>query len=422
MKILLIDDSPDFRALVRVYLGKELPDAELDQYEVERLGRPPDNFEWSKYDVLLLDYQLGNSEDGLEWLKAYRKQPGFPPTVILTAEGDEYVAVKAVKLGAADYVNKKDISPKRLKALVEDALDRSEDRQAAEQENINEATQIIRKIHRQKDQLPGDGGADIGYRFVRLIGQGAMSHVYLAERESDGLSVVLKVLDLSQVGSQALVRRFIQEAELIAELHSPFVVRIYEHGLTSDYGFIAMEFFPRGDLKQRMELKITPEVAFNYMTHIAYGLEAIHGIGVVHRDLKPANIMFRGDDSLALADFGISKRLEGSSELTTVGQVLGTPHYMSPEQGEGKSVDYRSDIYSAGVLLYELLTGEKPYTAQTPAALIYQHVHAELPVLPARLRQYQGIIERTLAKDPEDRYQTARELIEVLEAAESEYS
>src|SRR5690606_5954066 len=155
---------------------------------------------------------------------------------------------------------------------------------------------------------------------------------------------------------------------------------------------IAMEFFSRGDLKQRMELRLPPELAVIYMTHIAYGLDAIHKIGVVHRDLKPANIMFRGDDSLALADFGISKKLDAPSELTTLGQILGTPHYMSPEQGERKSIDQRSDLYSAGILFYALLTRKKPYTATTPAALIYQHVYAPVPELPAEFSKYQEII------------------------------
>ena len=170
-----------------------------------------------------------------------------------------------------------------------------------------------------------------------------------------------------------------------------------------------------------MELDISPEVAFNYMQHICYGLSAIHRIGVVHRDLKPANIMFRGDDSLALADFGISKRIEQGTGLTSIGQVLGTPHYMSPEQGEALSVDGRADIYSAGILLFELLTGEKPFKAQTPAALIYQHVHGDIPLLPEALSKYQEIINRTLAKKPEDRYQTAMELIYVLEEAERDF-
>jgi serine/threonine-protein kinase PpkA len=161
-----------------------------------------------------------------------------------------------------------------------------------------------------------------------------------------------------------------------------------------------------------------PDEVFGYMSYIAYGLEAIHGIGVLHRDLKPANIMFRGDDTMALADFGISKRIQGGTDLTTIGQVLGTPHYMSPEQGEGKFVDFRSDLYSTGVILYEMLTGQKPFTANTPAAVIYQHVHAEIPRLPLPLARYQRIIDKSMAKDPADRYQTAREMIVEFEAAE----
>lgn len=417
MKILIIDDSADFRALVRLYLSKQLDNPEIKEYEVEKLGRPPENFNWSEYDVLLLDYKLGNEEDGLEWLKEYGKLPGFPPTIILTAEGDEYIAVKAVKLGAADYINKKDISPKRLAAMVEEAADVSPQKEIEKKAVLQEANRIVQRIHKNKENVPG-GGLDIGYKFVRLIGQGAMSKVYLAERVADGLSLVLKVLDLSKVREGTLIIRFIQEAELISDINSPFVVKIYEHNLMDDYAFIAMEFFSRGDLKQRMELKITPQIAFNYMTHIVYGLHAIHKAGVIHRDLKPANIMFRGDDSLALADFGISKKLETDNDLTTVGQVLGTPHYMSPEQGEGKTVDTRTDLYSAGVLLYELLTGKKPFAAKTPAALIYQHIFADIPRLPRAISQYQPIIDRTLAKQADDRYQTAMEFIQVLESAE----
>lgn len=417
MKILIIDDSPDFRALVRLYLSQQLDNPEIKEYEVEKLGRPPENFNWSENDVLLLDYKLGEQEDGLEWLKEYGKLPGFPPTIILTAEGDEYIAVKAVKLGAADYINKKDISPKRLAAMVEEAADASPQKEMEKKAVMQEAYQIVQRIHKDKENVPG-GGLDIGYKFVRLIGQGAMSKVYLAERVADGLSLVLKVLDLSKVREGSLIIRFIMEAELISTINSPFVVKIHEHNLMDDYAFIAMEFFSRGDLKQRMELKITPQIAFNYMTHIAYGLNAIHKAGIIHRDLKPANIMFRGDDSLALADFGISKKLDTDDGLTTVGQVLGTPHYMSPEQGEGKAVDTRSDLYSAGVLLYELLTGEKPFAAKTPVALIYQHIFADIPRLPQAISQYQPIIDRALAKQADDRYQTAMEFIQVLESAE----
>lgn len=416
MKILVIDDSADFRALLRVQIGRSIEGAEVDEYDPLR-GRPGADFDWSRYDILLLDYKLGPNEDGLVWLRDYRRSPGFPPTIVLTAEGDEYIAVKAIKLGAAEYINKKDLTPNRLREVILAAADYSAEKEAQQQASMSKADALVHRIQKEREQ---ERREDLGhgYRFVRLIGQGAMSQVFLAERSSDGLSVVLKILDLTTVRDSTLVERFVQEAEMIASLNSPFVVRIYEHGLTQRFGFIAMEFFPRGDLKQRMERRLTPDVAFSYMSYIAYGLEAIHGIGIVHRDLKPANIMFRGDDTMALADFGISKKIQGGTDLTTIGQVLGTPHYMSPEQGEGKPVDYRSDLYSAGVILYELLTGQKPFTANTPAAVIYQHVHVEIPPLPLPLSRYQQIVDRALAKEPGSRYQTAREMIVDFEAAE----
>jgi eukaryotic-like serine/threonine-protein kinase len=414
MKILIIDDSSDFRALLRLYLNKELTDVEIIEYDFDKLGKPPDNYQWFQYDILFLDYKLGPHEDGLQWLKEFRNKPGFPPTIVLTAEGDEYIAVKSIKLGAADYINKVDIKPKRIAEMVEEATEFSKRTNTEQENDIHDATQIIRKAHK-KDDVPGTG-LDIGYKFVRMIGEGAMSKVYLAERVQDKMTVVLKVLDLTRVKQAKLVDRFIQEANLIAELNSPFVVKIFEHGITEEYGYIAMEFFSRGDLKQRAELGLNHEIAIIYATHIAYGVEQIHAINVVHRDLKPANIMFRGDDSLALADFGISKKIDEVSDITTIGQILGTPHYMSPEQGAGDNVDSRSDMYSIGVILYELLTGDKPYTAATAASLIYQHIHAPIPRLPSKLKQYQDVIDSLLAKKPNDRLQTARELIDVLEA------
>jgi len=421
MNILIIDDSPDFRALARVYIHKQLPDAKVTEYEIEKLGKPGEDFNWSDYDVLLLDYNLGGGEDGFSWLKEFKKKPGFPPTIILTAEGDEYIAVKAIKLGAADYMNKVDVSPQNLVEVILEAVEYTPEKIAEEKKEQNHAEEVIKEIH-EKDKKSTDLKAtEIDYKFVRLIGQGAMSHVYLAERKSDKMSLVLKVLDKNRSPSQVMVQRFVQEAELIAELNSPFVVKVYDYGLTDDYGFIAMEFFSRGDLKQRMERELSPEIAINYMTHIAYGLAAIHKIGIIHRDLKPANIMFRGDDSLALADFGISKRIDANEDLTTMGQILGTPHYMSPEQGEGRLVDIRSDIYSAGVLLFELLTGEKPFKGSTPASLIYQHVHGDIPKLPHVISSFQEIVDKSLAKKPDDRFQTASEFIKVLETVEQSF-
>ena len=326
--------------------------------------------------------------------------------------------MKAIKLGAVDYLNKVDITPKRLAETIKEAIEFNTQPIEEQREDISEIGHIVEKIHNQDNEKLPDKRLALGYKIVRKIGQGAMSKVYLAEREEDNQSLVLKVLDIKNARGHATIDRFVLEAELISELNTPFIVKIFEHGLTDDYGFIAMEFFSRGDLKQRMEMNLPPELAATYMVHIAYGLSEIHKVGVVHRDLKPANIMFRGDDSLALADFGISKQLNSDINLTTLGQIMGTPHYMSPEQGQGRAIDIRTDLYSAGVMFYELLSKEKPFAAASPAALIYKHINEDIPRLPEALNRFQHIVDKLMAKNPDDRYSSASELIAELEPLE----
>ena len=411
MKILVIDDSEFFRLLLEKYLLKEIPDTTLEHYKVEERGRPPPDFPWEEYDLLLLDYNLGEGIDGLDWLEHYRSLPGFPPTIVLTGEGDEYVAVRAIKLGAVDYFNKDDITRRRLAEIVV----RTREREAETGFNIRlgDATSILERISTGKQKGSSVPEA-IGYRIIRLLGKGGMSEVYLAERESDGRSQVLKILNLDNIDDYSQVKRFIQEAELVKNLDCKHVVKIFEHGFSGNVGFIAMEFFTRGDLKERLSRGITRNDALNYIRQIAKGLKEIHDAGIVHRDLKPANIMFRGDDSLALGDFGISRKIETDSSLTATHQVIGTPLYMSPEQGEGLKVDARSDIYSCGVIFFEMLTGKRPYHGPA-SSLIYQHLYSKIPDLPGEQRQFQGVINRMLAKDPADRFESIDMFIHVLD-------
>ena len=271
------------------------------------------------------------------------------------------------------------------------------------------------------EQQKEDAEDNFPYRFMRMIGEGAMSRVYLAKRKSDGTTLVLKMMDTRLQKHDTMVKRFVREAQLISELNSRFVVKIYDHGFANNCGYIAMEYFSRGDLKQRIALGVKPIMALRYMMHLAHGLAAIHSVGVVHRDLKPANLMFRKDDTLALADFGISKRVNQVSdeELTMVGQVLGTPYYMSPEQGQGLKVDARSDLYSAGIIFFELLTGRRPFQDRSPSAIIYRHIHGDIPRLPADFYTFQPLVNRLLAKDPDDRYEKASELIRSLREVSS---
>lgn len=409
MKVLIIDDSADYRALLRLYLNKHEQTLEIVEYDPLIEGRPALDFDWSTYNVLFLDYNLGPDMDGLDWLSTFRHRPGFPPAIFLTAEGDEYVAIQAIKNGAADYVNKVDLTPARAKELIDSALDYSSTSQTKIEQQFDQANSIIEKI-KFEDNL-SQTGKQIGYKFLKRLGNGAMSEVYLAQNETDQTNVAIKLLNLQEVTNNNLIQRFKMEAELIKDVDSQHVVKVFESGFTDDFAYMALEFFSRGDLKQRLEKGINPEMAASYAVSIANGLDRIHGVGVIHRDLKPANIMFRSDDSLALADFGISKKMNAFSELTRYGQIIGTPHYMSPEQGEGLELDHRSDIYSLGVIFYELLTGQKPFKAKTPASMIYQHVSADIPDLPKALGQYTPFIHKLMAKQADDRYQTAQEFI-----------
>jgi len=418
MKVIIVDDSREYMALVRRLLAREWPDIEVTEYDPEQQGDPTPAFDWSIYDVMLLDYQIGGVTTGLDWLTRYRRCNGFPPTVLMTASGDDYIGVRAIKAGAHDFIKKIDIDQARLAALVRDAL-RERDARRADGEattpnlKLQKDAFIVREMRLPQDARTPDGRR-IGYRFVRLIGQGATSRVYLAERAGDRQTLVLKVIDVACVKEPQVLQRFVREAELVSAVDSPYVVKFLEHGFTEHYGFIAMEFFTRGDLKQRIEHDVSVGDAVNYLLHIAYGLRAIHALGIVHRDLKPGNIMFRSDDSLALADFGISRRLDETSELTRAGSVLGTPNYISPEQALGHKVDQRSDLYSAGVIFFEMLTGRKPYRAESAAALVYQHVHADIPQLPAPVHHFQPVIDILLAKEPAQRFASADDLIDAL--------
>ena len=252
-----------------------------------------------------------------------------------------------------------------------------------------------------------------GHRCIRQVGSGGMCKIYLAESERAGAMVVLKVFSQVPDVSERLVGfdRFLQEYEIVAGLNHPNIVRIYDLGIADDHSYIAMEHFPAGDLRQRMKTPLSPATALHFLEQIASALEAIHAVGVLHRDLKPANVMLRADGTLCLIDFGLAKANEMDVELTGSREIFGTPYYMSPEQGHAELIDARSDLYSLGVVFYEMLIGRKPYTGATAMEVIYKHKRAELPPIEPQFAVYEPILKRLLAKSPDDRYQSAREVL-----------
>jgi serine/threonine-protein kinase PpkA len=254
-----------------------------------------------------------------------------------------------------------------------------------------------------------------GYRVLKKIGEGGMSNVFLAERESDGAQVALKILNARPSDDKQLLQRFIQEAALISDIDHTNVVKIYDKGFTDDYAYIAMEYFSGGSLKDVIAAGLTPRQALSLLAQAAAALAEIHRLGIVHRDVKPANMMLRADGTMVLADFGIAKRTEGSMDRTMHGEFFGTPYYISPEQANGKQATARSDIYSLGIIFYEMLLNRRPYVGESIVELISQHVGAPIPRLPQALEDYQPLIDGMMAKDPVDRLQDADEVLAAID-------
>ncbi|WP_395689075.1 protein kinase domain-containing protein [Caenimonas koreensis] len=259
-----------------------------------------------------------------------------------------------------------------------------------------------------------------GYRLTRKIGTGGMTEVFLAVRESDSLPVVLKVLDASGKAVSEHLSRFIQEYTLLSRIDHPHVIRIYDQGFTDDHAYIAMEYFETGDLRAEITKGMSGPRVIEIITQVAQALEAIHQMGVIHRDLKPENIMQRADGSVALADFGIAKSMLQQENMaftqTRHGDVVGTPYYLSPEQAAGGAITPVSDLYSLGVMMFEMLAGARPYKAETLESLLAQHISAPTPLLPAPHEALQPIVERLMCKKPAERYPSAQALLDDLQA------
>jgi serine/threonine protein kinase len=218
------------------------------------------------------------------------------------------------------------------------------------------------------------------------------------------------------------LKRFTQEARSVAKLAHPNIVQIHDFGEQDNITYIVMEYVDGGTLKDRLrERPLTVPEAVDFVIQAAEGLGSAHSHGIVHRDVKPANMLLRRDGHLLLSDFGIAKILEGTVNLTRVGTGIGTPQYMSPEQGTGQPVDRRSDIYSLGIVLYHALTGNVPFTAESPLSITVKHLNDPLPIEKLRARGVPQPIEQVLlrmtAKAPADRYQTTDMLIEALTRA-----
>lgn len=248
-----------------------------------------------------------------------------------------------------------------------------------------------------------------GYKIEKLIAEGGMADVYLAIQKSLNRRVALKLLKKFDKPEQS--DRFVNEGKIIASLYHSNIITIHDIGVVNEQHYISMEYLEGGDLETRIGHGIPPDAAVDLIATIGHCLELVHSKGIVHRDIKPANILFRKDDTPVLTDFGIAKQLNQDTSLTMDGTAMGSPDYLSPEQAACKSLDGRADIYSLGILFYEMITGEKPYKGDSYIEIVMAHISAPIPTLPKNLERYQVMFERMTAKDPEERFDSVTEMI-----------
>ena len=251
-----------------------------------------------------------------------------------------------------------------------------------------------------------------GYNIESQIGKGGMAVVYRAIQESLGRPVALKVMHPLFADSPEFTERFLNEGRLLASLRHSHIMTIYDIGVSDGLHYISMEYVDGGDLRQRIDRGMPLQTALDYVITLGSCLKAAHTAQVVHRDVKPANILFRTDGTLLLTDFGIAKRLRNQHGLTATGSMIGSPYYLSPEQALGRAIDGKADIYSLGIVFYEMLVGEKPFEGDSEVDIALKHLEDHLPRLPQHLSHVQPLLERMTAKNPHDRFCDAASMLQ----------
>jgi tRNA A-37 threonylcarbamoyl transferase component Bud32 len=408
-RCLVVHDDLELRlrlaALVRRAIPKMdadcLSTASFDTMAAERL---------SGYLALLLvvEFSLRDDEaDPLARLLRARSLAPQMPIYVFARGGDERNAARTIKLGANDYWPIHAVKIGELSEVLRPLAEPARDAGAAAA--TAGATTVTMDPWRQPQIA--------GYRVLKTIAQSTTAAVYLARNDELSQPVALKVQSLKgHVVSDADRQRFFRECKILSSLNHRSIADVLDCGITDDYSYLALEYFPCGSLRERLKNPVSEADALNYARQIGEALQVLHAAHVVHRDLKPSNLMLTDDNRVVLIDFGSATVQVEASDLSRSDLCTGTPYYVCPEQIANRDPDGRGDLYSLGVVLYEMLTGTLPYAGDNLGEIFAGHRSAPVPRLPRHVLRYQPIIDRLMAKSPDDRYSTATLFLEDLSA------
>lgn len=412
-RLAIISDDPNYGSWLQHYIGTFHPYARVNALSTQAMVDDTANLQRAKCDVLLLHASFvspDNSADseGVCRLRQLKAIEDIPEIVVIAERGDELSAADAIRRGATDYVPRVRVSRDSLSSALRHAR------------SVRERLAAIGRGGSVVDNMSQTLPLDVvipRYDILRTLGQSDHAKVYLASASDRDEPIALKVTEPAEpdeAGEPGTSEHLAREYQAIAALDHPAVVDIYDYGTVGGREYLAMEYFARGNLRGRMNERLSVATALGYVSRIAVALDVVHAAGLVHRDLKPQNVMLRESDDIVLIDFGLAKFTAHQTHSTRAGTLRGSPYFMSPEQAQGSAVDARSDLYSLGIILFEMLMHRKPFHGANAIEVLQQHVNSPLPQLHEHLACFQPLLDRLLAKNPDDRYASAAELRQVL--------
>jgi hypothetical protein len=406
--ISVIVGSIGYRRLLSTLIRVAIPSAEIEGVDpFSQTMRGSGISFGTRSDIIVLG-GIGTEAEALSALQRLRARDSCPPIILLVSHELESLASRLCAAGAAAVLLKDALSQNALASTILRLTGRAP-------VNATPASMPRRYgnfafiVDGQRVMLGVDG-----FRPLATMSANAMAQVMLAEAIDGQARVVVKFPLSTPYHDAAVVQLFCDRYGYFSSLNGRSVVRYLDAGIAGSWPYVVLEYLAAGDLRQRMANGLSSNATTRILHQIAAALVDVHAGDFAHMDLKPENIFFRGDGSLVLIDFNISTRIGGVTRHRAGGDVMGSPFYMSPEQGRGLPIDGRSDLYSAGVIFYEMLTGQRPFSGENSAQVILKHLHEEVPLLPGRVRHLQPIVDRLLAKDVHERFASATELMTAL--------
>jgi tRNA A-37 threonylcarbamoyl transferase component Bud32 len=405
---LVVHDELELRLRLAGLVRRAMP--KIDADTVTRAGFDAISVERLRaYIAVMFIVEFSPPESGaaaLASLAQLHKQAPNLPIFVFARGGNERTAARAMKLGASDYWPIHSVVVGELCNALQPLIEPPQTAGTAK-------TALVDRW-RQPEIA--------GYALLKKIAQSAAASVYLARNSEFASPVALKIQAIKgqQVVSVADRERFTKECEILSKLNHRSIANVLDFGVTDDFLFLALEYFPCGSLRERLKHPVSEADAVNYAHQIGEALQIVHAARIVHRDLKPSNLMLTNENRLVLIDFGSARTQFMANDPTRSEDCTGTPYYVCPEQIDDREPDARGDLYSLGVVLFEMLSGTLPYRGNTLADILAAHRSAPIPRLPENLKIYQPIVERLMAKVPQDRYASAAEFLDALDGVRAE--